>query len=195
MKIQHLFLTALLGFSLATCALAVPAITDAEAGRIINAGRDHDVENVQYSRAAEFPEVVAYGYFAYDRGYALQGVIVGKKLFAESEAARKALALHNWDKADGKTREALAKAWVEHISLGFDSIIWQADEDFTRAKKIYAPLSATSSPDGNVTVRVWLHGKSGMRPIRNFYREEYIFTGTGEVKPGKSIDSFEIPTH
>ena len=193
MQIRAILLTAAVSFTLATCALAASAISDGEAAQIVNAGREHPVEKVNFRRAEEFPEVVAYGFFAYDRGYELEGVIVGSKSFPQQAAARKALALHHWDTADARTRENLAKAWVQHIALGFDSPIYQATPDFAEANKTYEPLSAVSASNGSVTVRVWIHGKTGKTPARNFYREEYVFSRGGEVSKGESIDRFQRP--
>lgn len=193
MHIRSLLLSAVLGVSLATCVLAAPALTDEQATQIVNAGRKEPVEKILFKRSEAFPEVVAYGFFAHDRGYRLQEIIVESKSMRPKEAARAALALHGWDKADAKTREKLGKAWIKDILLGFSSPLEQPTSAFAKQKKKFEPITVTSKNDGSVTVRVWVQGSVGMRPILNYYREEFTFSPQGEIGPEKVIEDFEAP--
>ena len=134
-------------------------------------------------RIKDAPAVVVIGFFAYDRGCALDGAFVDGVYIEKSDKtlSQKALAAMGWEKAGHIPREEMALMWVEKGLLAFASIVYEDDKE--------APIAGFHRPevvtpkDGPITVTLWTQRPSGMRNEKASYqRMSYRFTDDGSLE-------------
>src|SRR5262245_37647201 len=124
-------------------------------------GRDIDPRYVCGRAAEGFPDVIALGEFAHDRGCASVGVAVANRPLDPTRGTQAGLARAGWATAAPADRARLALAWTRGVLLAFRTIADAPPEAFARpGAPPFAAPTATSLPDGGVRVEVWVHRAS-----------------------------------
>jgi hypothetical protein len=154
-------------------------------------GRDVDPQWVCGRAAPDFPDVIALGEFAYDRGCAVIGVVVASRPLDLARGTAAGLARAGWASAPPAERARLALAWTRSVLLAYRPALDAAPEAFGRPDApAFAPPSTEALPDGGVRVTLWVSEPSGMLPQSVFSRRAFIFSPTGAETDEQRLDDF-----
>jgi hypothetical protein len=162
-------------------------------------GRDADPRWVCGLDVPAFPDVIALGEFAYDRGCAVIGVVVANRPLDIARGTVAGLARAGWSAAAPAERSRLALAWTRGALLAWRNVLDQAPEVFARRSTAnvgapaFEPPKATSLPDGGARVELWVQEPSGMLPQYVFSRIAFTFGPSGTSSAEQRLDGFTVP--
>lgn len=164
--------------------------TDAEVYGAVSAaeGRPVDKKWVGLERPREFPGLVLVGFFAHDRGYALDGVYFGGRYGKTDALMPDVLKAAGWSRGD---HGRLARAWADRVLLAWHSTVTSPDKDFGQPdSRPFAAPAVVVAPSGAVTYTVWVHEPSGMLPQSTYHLMRYDFAPDGSRVTSKAVDGF-----
>jgi len=157
-------------------------------------GRDIDPRWACGLDVPAFPDVIALGEFAHDRGCAVLGVVVANRPLDVARGTVAGLTRAGWSAAAPAERSRLALAWTRGVLLAWRTVPDAAPEPFTRRRApAFTPPQATPLPDGGVRVALWVQEPSGMLPQYVFSRVAFTFGPGGASGAEERLDGFEVP--
>ena len=151
-----------------------------------------DTRHSCLERSGTFAGVVRLGSFAHDHGCKWNHIISQCQIDPPN-AAQQAMAQAGWNKADARTRQKLALAWMTEVE-GVD-LLRSQPSGWPKDKACRDPDS-TPTPDGGLVVRYWVSGRQGKSRARHYWQSEVPFDRDGSHRKAKTIDevSIEIET-
>jgi hypothetical protein len=167
----------------------VNAAREAMAGRKLD---DHSKNCVRLDK--DLIGIAVVGGFAYDYGCRLSGVFVKTRYFGKDDPglSRAALDALGWKTANQKQREKLAQAWVEKGLLAFLTVVSEKNQDF--ANHSFHSSQATSKPNGETFVTLWILLPSGRSRGRSYELREFRFSAYGALSSAVTRESFNAYT-
>jgi hypothetical protein len=143
----------------------------------------------------EFPDAIALGEFAYDRGCAVIGVVVDNRPLELAPGTLAGLARAGWSSASPADRGRLALAWTRGVLLAYRAVPDTAPEPFARTgAPAFAPPATTALPDGGVRIELWVQEPSGMLPQSVFTRVAFTFSAAGAASDEQRLADYTAPS-
>lgn len=128
-----------------------------------------EAKDVCIKRLKESPQIIVIGFFRTDAGCRFDGAFVNSRYYERDEKnlSKIALAALGWNEANQRTREKLAKIWIEKGLLAF-------------APLPYQKVSAISSGDGEIKITATSEYPSNVTS-RNVIKR-FVFDKNGDLR-------------
>lgn len=145
-----------------------------------------DESDICIVEVEEFENLFVYGYFAHDRGCAVNGMFFkGQELPGDHS---KAYLIMNENKFSNNAEQLVENYHIKVINT-FKTVVWETNEDFDEGEH---SKPNTDVKDGKITSTLWIQRPSGMIKERSYYLSTLIFDKKGNFVSLEQSNQFSI---